>query len=237
MSELHEVAKMRQFPDLPKHMKNLPVDDRGFPVPFFATWENGVPDFRVVMAEKMASAVRHGKCWICGEPLGSFKAFVIGPMCGITRAISDPPSHRECATFAAKHCPFMANPAAKRNPRNLPVDAHDAPGLGLKRNPGVVAVWVTKSFKPFRASGGGTLFDIGEPESVEWFASGRQATRAEVGASINSGIVYLIELASKEGPEAVKDLTLRRAKFESLLDANFGVDSAMSLWYDQHANG
>lgn len=212
---------MRQFPDLPARMKKLPLSDKGFPVPFFATWENGIPDFRVVSAEKMASAVRHGKCWICGEPLGAFKAFVIGPMCGITRTISDPPSHRECATFAAKHCPFMANPAAKRNARNLPADAHDAPGVGLKRNPGAVAVWVTKSFKPFRAPGGGTLFDIGEAESVEWFASGRQATRAEVEASVDSGIGYLVGAAEAEGPEAVSELDKRRADFAAFIADSF----------------
>jgi len=144
-------------------------------------------------------------------------------MCGITRTISDPPSHRECAEFAAKHCPFMANPAAKRNPRNLPADARDAPGVGLKRNPGAVAVWVTRGYQPFRAPGGGTLFDIGEPESVEWFANGRLATQGEVEASVSSGIHHLTEAAEAQGPKAVAELDRRREGFAGFIAASFAA--------------
>ncbi len=209
---------------IPDRMKKLPVSDKGFPVPFFATWEAGKPDFRVVTAGKMSEAVRHGKCWICGEPLGKFKAFVIGPMCGITRTISDPPSHRECATFAAKHCPFMANPAAKRNTRGLPDDAHDAPGFGIKRNPGAVAVWVTRRYETFRPPGGGMLFDIGEPEAVEWYSNGRAATMAEVVGSVDSGINFLSDMANAEGAAAVAELERRRAAFSAFIAVTMGDD-------------
>lgn len=211
----------RVFEDLPDRMKVLPVSDKGFPVPFFATWSDGKPDFRVVTSEKMSEAVRRKLCWICGQHMGAYMAFVIGPMCGINRTISDPPSHRDCAIFAAKNCPFMANPLAKRNGRDLPSDTQDAAGFGLKRNPGAVGVWVTKSYRRFRPQAGqpGLLFELGNPVEVIWFSRGRDATRAEVEHSVETGICHLEELAKRDGPAGEKELARRRDAFVSLLPA------------------
>ena len=64
----------------------------------------------------------------------------------------------------------------------------------LKRNPGVVLLWTTRSDPmPFRAPGG-LLFTLPDPVSVLWFSEGRSATRAEVIASIESGLPALLEL-------------------------------------------
>jgi hypothetical protein len=214
-------AITRIFDDLPERMKSLPVSDKGFPVPFFATWFDGKPDFRVITAEKMAEAVRRKLCWVCGQQIGAYMAFVIGPMCGINRTISDPPSHRDCAIFAAKNCPFMANPLAKRNARDLPEERSDAAGFGIKRNPGAVGVWVTKSYSRFKPQAGqpGILFRLGDPVEVLWFASGRSATRAEVEHSVATGICHLEEFAKLDGPAGEKELARRRAAFASLLPA------------------
>jgi hypothetical protein len=54
----------------------------------------------------------------------------------------------------------------------------------------------------------GILLDIGEPRKVEWYAEGREATRAEVLASIQSGTPFLRELAVEEGDEAMRHLDL-----------------------------
>lgn len=207
-----------RFPDIPKRMRKLPVNEKGFPIPYFA--ENG--DFRVVSSEKMAHAVRNSLCWVCGERMGAFKAFVIGPMCGINRTISDPPSHRDCAIFSAKNCPFLSRPLAKRRTDGLPDDAQDAAGFGLKRNPGAVGVWVTKSYRPFQPQGGnqGILFRLGEPEEVLWFADGREATRAEVQHSIDTGLPHLQELAELDGAAGVRALCTAVSNFEPLLPPN-----------------
>lgn len=217
---------IREFPDLPARMKRLPVSEKGFPIPYFAGEHNGKRDFRVITTEKMQQALDGDRCWICGERMGRFKAFVIGPMCGINRTISDPPSHRDCAIFAAKYCPFLSNPQAKRNMRDLPEDGQDAPGLGIKRNPGACAVWVTKSFKLFRApcGGPGVLFEIGEPEEILWFCEGRAAARAEVQKSIDTGIHHLREACEMEDTYfrrllAHAELDRRYQEFQKLLPA------------------
>jgi hypothetical protein len=205
------------LPPLPPKMRHLPVDERLYPVPFFVAWVDGKPDHRVADARALKACVDQGRCWLCGEPLGRFKAYCIGPMCTITRTISEPPQHLECSTFAAMACPFLTRPLAKRREANLPEGVETPAGMGIRRNPGAVCVWVALGFKPFR-QGDGILFDIGEPTSTFWYCEGRAATRAEVDASIESGLPILDAEARAEGQQALNALAFRVAAARALLD-------------------
>jgi hypothetical protein len=209
----------RHFRDMPERIAALPRNAKGFPIPYFAEEVNGERDFRVVSPVKMAHAVRNGICWVCGGRLGKFKAFVIGPMCGINRTISDPPSHRDCAIFSARNCPFLSSPLAKRRTDGLPENGQDAAGLGLKRNPGAVGVWITLSYRPFRPHAGndGFLFRIGDPTEVLWFANGEPADRFAVVESVRTGLPSLIDLATKDGPEGLKFLDASINQFQQYL--------------------
>ena len=204
------------LPPLPGHMAHLPVDKRGFPVPYFVKIVNGEPDHRIVEPLAMQQCVRFGKCWLCGRPLGAFKAFVLGPMCAITLTSAEPPSHLECARYAAKACPFLSRPNAKRREAGMPEEASAPGGVFLKRNPGVSLVWTTKAYKPFM-TGNAMLFEIEPPESMEWYAEGRKATREEVEASIASGLPNLITLAKESGAVAVQELEDRTAHLITLV--------------------
>lgn len=211
---------------MPDRIRRLPISPEGFPVPWFVTWfkgdqqcetGDGVPDFRVVDPRKMKRCIDHHNCWVCGGVMGIHKCFVIGPMCAINRVISEPPSHRDCAIFSATACPFLSRPRMVRNEKGLTDDNGklrdglvEAAGFGLKRNPGAVCVWITKTYHPFKAPGGGILFSLGRPTETLWFANGRPATRAEVLASIDSGYPTLEELARQEGAEAMAALAVQR---------------------------
>lgn len=197
-------AKIAAIP-MPARIRRLPVSPTGFPVPWFVDWQDGVPDFRVVGRGKIEHAVKKRLCWVCGEPLGRTFAMTLGPMCAINRTISEPPSHRECALYSAIACPFLSNPRMRRNEVNLPTEIVQAAGNGIKRNPGAVAVWCTRGYRPFRA-GDGVLFTFDDPTEVQWFAEGRTATREEVEASIFSGLPLLEKEAQSEGPEAIAEL-------------------------------
>ncbi len=181
----------RILPPLPRHMAHLPTDHRGFPVPWFVAWIDGEPDFRVIGPGKIAQAWNKKLCWLCGEKLGRFQSFVIGPMCAVNRTSAEPPSHLDCARYAALACPFLTKPAMRRNEKDMPEDAAVSAGTMIRRNPGCCAVWTTREPRIFRA-GQGHLFNIGEPNSVEWFAEGREATRGEVLLSIDTGMPLLI---------------------------------------------
>jgi hypothetical protein len=226
INELAAYNKSVDIINMPSRIRKLPVSPQGFPVPWFVAWFDGetpcetgrgLPDFRVADTRKMMDAIKHHKCWVCGDTTGVYKSFVIGPMCAINKVISEPPSHRDCAIWSARVCPFLSKPKMARNEKGMYDDdgnptrgLSEASGHAIKRNPGAVCVWTTKTFKPFRPPGGGVLFSLGPPMETMWFAEGRRATRKEVMASIDSGYPTLQELAREEGPEALAALATQR---------------------------
>lgn len=192
------------LPEPPARIRTLPVDERGYPVPWFVAWIDGKPDFRVVHPETVVEAMRMRKCWVCGGTLGRHVAFVIGPMCVVNRVSAEPPMHCECAEYAAKACPFLTLPKAKRREAGLPERGEEV-GFMIRRNPGCCVVWQPKDYRA-EWVGNGYLFRLGEPELLLWFAEGRSATRAEVLASIESGLPILREVAERDGPDGIAAL-------------------------------
>jgi len=185
------------LPPLPLKMRHLPIDKRGFPVPYFVARINGEPDHRVVEPRAMDACIKHGRCWICGLPLARELAFCIGPMCGVTRTNSEPPSHEECAAYAASACPFLSRPHAHRRDAGLPDKPLRMPaGHMIERNPGCVCVWITGKVRAYSAQYGqpGVLFQMGAPLRTRWFSQGRPATLEEVTLSIDSGVPLLLDL-------------------------------------------
>ena len=206
------------LPPLPERFKALPVDERGFPVPWFVDWLDGKPVFQAADPRKFQRAIKYKRCWLCGQQLGSILAFVIGPMCGVNRVSSEPPSHRDCAEFAVKACPFLTRPMAKRSMRGMEGMPTKKPaGMMIERNPGVTLLWITKSYTCFRAPGG-VLIRVGDPLQCEFYREGRAATREEVEDSVNSGLPLLEEPARQEGNAAVAALGAQVMQFNQLLD-------------------
>lgn len=206
---------------LPERIKALPVF-RGYPVPWFVAYPNGPdgePEFRTADAKKWIAAVQQKRCWVCGQQLGAHLAFVLGPMCGITRTTSEPACHRECAEWSIHYCPFLTRPRMERREGNLPEGTVDAPGCPLHRNPGVTLLWTTRSFTLFRGSDRRYLIRVGDPLEVACYAEGRRATRKEVDESIAGGLPSLIELAKQDGPEGEAALCKQVEEFEFYLPA------------------
>ena len=214
MTELN--ASIRHIP-LPERMTRRPVSSRGFPVPWFVTFRDGDWDFVNLDPEKLAIAYRQQTCWLCGEKLGQFKSFVIGPMCSINRVTSEPAQHKACSEYAVKACPFLARPGAKRN-AHATLAPGNIPGIHLDHNPGAALVWTTKTYKPVRVNGG-VLFELGDPVEVSWWAHGRTATRAEIDAAIAKGMPLLRQAAAMQGRESMAELDRYLARAEKLLPA------------------
>lgn len=207
-------AQRRQGPPPPPHLRHLPVDERGFIIPAFVQWFDaakratptgtGTPDFRIVNVNFLRRVLKDQLCWICGNKFarGEHLVSVVGPMCTVNRTSSEPPSHRACARYAAEVCPFLTRPRMKRNEKELP-EVGETPGIAIDRNPGVTALWTSRQVRcDLRTS----LFDIGDPISVEWYCQGRPATRPEVMASFESGVEILRRLCELEQtPERRQD--------------------------------
>jgi hypothetical protein len=211
---------------LTDRLKRLPVDKRGYPVPWFVDWINGEPEFRAMNPDKWALAVRDRLCWVCGVPLGRWLTFVIGPMCGITRTTAEPPCHTECAEWSARNCPFLSRPHAVRREDDVINNAMSdgVAGIAILRNPGVTLLWTTRSYTLFDDGRGKPLIEIGPPDGVTWYAQGRLATRAEVLASVTTGLPLLREAADMEPLPSRRalahdDLTRRAGAFERFYPA------------------
>lgn len=203
--------------EIPDRIKRLPIDpQRGLPVPWFVAWIDGKPDFRVIDDGKFVDAVKFNRCWVCGQEMGRNCSFVLGPMCAVTRTSPEPPSHHDCAVYSAVTCPFLSKPDMRRREKGLPAGHVPAPGCGIKRNPGVALVWTTRSWKLIRgqtADGGGNpgvLVHVGDPSETLWFCEGRAATRAEIDASMESGLPLLYDADRGRPQEAEAHAELAR---------------------------
>ncbi len=202
--------------EMPLNLRDRPLQDFGgkkFMVPWFVAKIGNRFDFRVIRPMGVYKAHTEKRCWLCGKPREKLHTFVIGPMCAVNRVSSEPPSHPECALYAALTCPFLSNPKMRRSPRDLPDGTKEMAGVGLPRNPGVTALWTTKKYNvinidavPEIKANAGVLFDIGDPIRVAWFREGRSATKEEILASIDGGLPTLMELAMAQGRGAVMEL-------------------------------
>jgi hypothetical protein len=210
---------MVDLPPLPPRIARLPKDYRGYPVPFFVQWfkdgqgsefqiKGSYPDFRVIDSRRMDRCFSQSRCWICGDVLGIHRVFAIGPMCVINRVTMEPPSHRDCAEFAARACPFLIRPRMRRNEYKMPAHA-PMPGIGIDRNPGCIALYETRGYRRF-ATPTGLLVRLDAPDRIDWWAEGKAATRAQVMESIESGYPLLMGVARQEGEASIKELVRQR---------------------------
>jgi hypothetical protein len=181
-------AILRQgLPEVPLRMRSLPVDSRGYPIPYFAASAARKPGQPGADAAKLAECVYFKRCWLCGQALGRYKAFVVEPLRTISRLTCEPPSHTDCAKFAAAAAPLLTGDSR------------------------AVAVWVTRDVETIQ-QGDDLLIRMGEPEQTFWYASGRLASRDEIRASFEAALPKLYEFASADGDAAIMELDIKVAR-------------------------
>ncbi len=96
---------------MPTGVSLLKKDDRGFPIPYFAAYIDGKPDFRVIDPDHHRRCIDYKLCGICGYHFGGKPAaFVGGPKSIESHLFLDAPLHEECATYALRVCPYLAAP-------------------------------------------------------------------------------------------------------------------------------
>jgi hypothetical protein len=196
---------------MPARIAVLPRDHRGFAVPWFVEWRDGLPIFPILDPRKWSRAVTHRLCWICGQPLGRVAVFPIGPMCAINRITSEPGSHYDCATYAVMVCPFLVNPSMRRVPLERLERLGEViapPGLHSLANPGAIALWATRQSSVLMTATG-PLIELGEPDAVTWWASGAPATPEVAAAAFTKGAGRLLATASAESEDAVVAFALQ----------------------------
>lgn len=123
--------------ELPRRMRKLPKDKRGYPVPVIVLRDkNKTPHF-TINDHRLSSKVANKKlCSICGDPLKKDIWFIGGQVCFThpNGAFLDPPVHHDCGEYALRVCPYLGAPnyAGLVDGRTLK-DAATPDGLALIR--------------------------------------------------------------------------------------------------------
>lgn len=171
-------APRRELPPMPPRIAALPVDQRGYPIPFFVAYPDGKPDFRLTDPEKLISCVTHSRCLVCGQKITNADSivFVFNLTCAVTRKTDEPPCHRSCAEWSIRACPFMLMPKMKRAPLEKLPPTIEERGNSYLDNIGVFVLWECESF----TVDDGFYFFVGDPVQTEFFAEGRPATEEEI---------------------------------------------------------
>jgi hypothetical protein len=102
---------MMDRPELPKLMRTLPRDARGYPIPFLVMVDKtGLPQFTINDDRKATACRTKRLCAICGKRFTDGMWFVGGARSFLHEhgAFVDPPMHLECAEYALRVCPFLA---------------------------------------------------------------------------------------------------------------------------------
>ena len=190
------------LPPEPERISWLKKDDRGYPIPWFVSHVDGKPCFSVVDPQKITAAWNGQICWICGQLLGNYRAFVISPMAIITGVSSEPTSHKDCAEYAVQACPFLKTqkmPYSIPGKGKVPKEAFLHPDNVL-HNPGIAVVWTTKSPGAF-ITADGVMFQIGVHDSTSFWKEARRATLEEVLRGFDEAVEIL--LSRSEGDLSV----------------------------------
>lgn len=206
------------LPPLPARMTHLPVDARGYPIPWFVKWYGEKPDFRVADGAKFRDAIRFNYCWVCGESLGSYKTFVLSALNTMSRSTTEPACHFDCAYFAVRACPWILNPQARRRDKAaLPAGANMPPGVFLGENPGIAACWTTRRFRSIPMTDGRRLLSVGDAVAVKWFVQGEPASRAQIEAALEEALPKLYKIARLESIDQTIKLENAYAQVVALL--------------------
>lgn len=176
---------MTEKPPIPRLMRTLERDRRGYPVPFIVLRDKlGTPHFTVNDTRLTEAARRKRLCSICGKRLEADVWFVGGSRCFLHEhgAFVDGPVHHECGAYALQVCPFLAMPTYTREvagrtlrPDRMPDDMltqvipHMAPfrpeRFGFGR---------TRAYRAFESDRQGWLFRVLVWDYVEWWHHGEQ---------------------------------------------------------------
>jgi hypothetical protein len=197
---------------MPVRVAVLPRTKEGYPIPWFVPLQpDGTRDLRFMGDVEWQSAVKDRRCWVCGQVLGKWLTFTIGPMCVINRITAEPPSHRDCAEYSAQVCPFLTKPAMVRRPRHeLEAVLTQPAGVHSETNPGIAVTWTTTRFELFRvkpsdAPGAkpGWLIEIGPAAEVKWWRNGMPCSTDDADAALSSGYDQLLKVAEEQDAEEV----------------------------------
>lgn len=170
---------------IPKRMRTLPCEERGYPVPFIVMIDkSGKPQFTINDHDKVKTCINRKLCSICGKRHDPLMWFVGGSRCFLHPhgAFIDPPLHLECAEYALRVCPFLAAPRyAKRIDDAKLADKNRPDGVALVRveymnpmQPEIFGLGASPSLRVIHRGPGDFVLFVDDWRYVEWWKNGQR---------------------------------------------------------------
>lgn len=126
---------------IPERMSSLPLDERGYPIPFIVFRDdNNKPHFTINDEYKRLSIIKQDRCPICGEKLLRGRWFVGGPLSAFhpEGLYLDSGMHHECMNYAMQVCPYLAAPKYLKRISDKTVKTEDISQSRLFIDPTVI---------------------------------------------------------------------------------------------------
>lgn len=158
---------------IPERLRRFPLWKGKFLIHFTVhVNRDGTPDFKAVHSVNRAQALAKNWCHLCGQRMEPPYAFIGGPLCHTNRVFIDGPMHEECARYACKVCPYLANPNGDHSDKPPNLDDHHiavthemaAPG-----RPAKMGLFFADSYQSIR-SPDGVVIKAGPWLRVDWTA-------------------------------------------------------------------
>lgn len=128
--------------DIPEQMAHLRLDEKGYPIPFFAPIVDGKPNFKYQDTKKRDMCIERKLCPICGKKLPKDYSYIVSGPAGYKNGISsDAMMHRACAEFSMLACPHLHFERSERK-----VDVSPNPAM-LPDKPGEIYLVKVSKFK------------------------------------------------------------------------------------------
>lgn len=161
-----------QAAEPPARMRHLPMRGR-FPVPpIFGVDDAGVPDFTVLDSKEWLRLVTEHACHMCGERLEWWCFFIGGDRSIHNRMFQDGAMHRECAEYALRVCPFLAQGRSYTDrPARTTQGRGDSPISDTTNNPGRFGLYRTRGYR-LRAIGESLAIEAQPAAEVQWWRDG-----------------------------------------------------------------
>jgi hypothetical protein len=179
---------------LPRTMRTLARDPRGYPIPFIVLVDaGGNAQFTINDVRKVHMCITRRLCSICGKRLARHVWFAGGSRCFLHEAgaFIDGPVHYECGAYALTVCPFLAASrygrridTAKLKPSNIPSDMTLVEvEFAEPRLPELFGFGETGAYEFMRSEARTGVFHVHDWSYVEWWKAGAQVPPPDTGIS------------------------------------------------------
>lgn len=184
---------------VPKKMRALARDRRGYPVPFIILRDtDGRPHYTINDSVRHRKCLTEMRCPICGTRLDKPFWLVGGPLSVFHEhgAFLDTGLHYECMRYALQVCPYLAAPVYSGRIDTVTIKPEKTPpGCQVLLDPTMIperpALFVAVAANAQKVNYGGIMATI-QPErpykAIEYWQRGQQITEADAMPLVESAL-------------------------------------------------